>query len=136
MQVSQVVDIKQNKYLLTCNREDQAFIQKHSMRAALMKGNYVSSLRYHIRSHHFDVYQRRCVEAGIEMHHRAVPPELLSPKPAKKTGGTQTTLDAALAKVVVPKEFSKTTLLRAVAQFVVCDNQVSRILMLKKWILS
>lgn len=88
------------------------------------KSNNTSSLRYHIRLH-FKIYKARCEEAKIKMVDRAIPPELLDTTKPKVKVKTQSTLDAALLNLTWPKEFSKAEVLRAVAEFVVCDDQVS-----------
>ena len=66
------------------------------------------------------------------MNHRAVPPEILDVSKKKKKGGVQLKLDPELLKVVRPKEFTKEEILHCVAQFIVCDEQVS-LRLFKKW---
>jgi hypothetical protein len=60
------------------------------------------------------------------MNHRAVPPEVLNANAKGKKKGKQMTLDGVVLKVDVPKEFTPQRILHAVAQFVVCDDQVSQ----------
>ena len=74
----------------------------------------------HICSH-FDVYKERCEEKGIPMNHHAIPQGLVK-KQAKR--GTQQTLEDAFQKVAV-KEFLRDEVLKAVTEFVVCNNQVN-----------
>jgi DNA recombination-dependent growth factor C len=42
----------------------------------------------------------------------------------KKKGKEQLTLDDVVVKEAFPKEFSREAILRAVTQFVICDDQV------------
>ena len=92
--------------------------KKGKRRAFHVGGN--SSCRQHIHSH-FDVYKERCEEKGIPMNHHAIPQGLVK-KQAKR--GTQQMLEDAFQKAAV-KEFLKDEVLKAVAEFVVCDNQVN-----------
>ena len=55
------------------------------------------------------------------MNHHVIPRGLVK-KQAKR--GTQHSLEDAFQKVVV-KEFSRDEVLKAIAEFVVCDNQVN-----------
>ena len=55
------------------------------------------------------------------MHHHATPRDMVK----KQAKGGQQTLAEALQKATKSKEFSRDDALRAVAEFVVCDNQVS-----------
>ena len=66
------------------------------------------------------------------MNHCAVPPEILDASKKKKKGGVQLKLDPELLKVVRPKEFTKEEILHCVAQFIICDEQVS-LRLFKKW---
>lgn len=77
------------------------------------------------------MYKVRCEEAKIAMNHRAIPLEILDAS-RKRKGGTQLKLDPELLKVVRPKEFTKAELLHRLAQFIVCDEQVSLKLFLKR----
>lgn len=81
-----------------------------------------SSCRQHIRSH-FEVYEARCKEEGIIVHHHAVPPAMA--RRNEKVPKGQTRLDGLLEKPTQRmSEFSKAEVLKAVAEFVVCDDQV------------
>ena len=92
-----------------------------ALRKAFFLGNNVSTLRYHIRSH-FTIYQERCRKDGIEIHQRAIPEDT---KVTKRGHGEQTTLDGAMVRPRGPQTFTQLAILRAVAQFIVCDDQVS-----------
>ena len=78
-----------------------------------------SLCRQHIRSH-YDIYKTRCNEQGLKAHHHAIPQEMLK----KEMRMGQQTLAEAFQKVLKLKEFSREAVVRAVGQFVVCDDQV------------
>ena len=59
----------------------------------------------------------------MPMHHRAIPPEVVSAQ-EKKT--KQMTLDGVAVKINIPKEFMPKWILHSIAQFVACDDQVSQ----------
>ncbi len=101
-------------------REDEEFVVNNGKRRAFHVGSN-SSCRQHIRIH-FEVYKARCEEKGLKVHHYAVPREMLK-KNLKMAG--QQTLAQAFQKVSKLKEFSREGVLKAVAEFVVCDDQVS-----------
>ena len=92
---------------------------KKGKRQAFHVGNN-SLYQQHIHNH-FNVYKERCEEKGIPMNHHEIPQGLVK-KQAKR--GTQQTLEDAFQKAVV-KEFSRDEVLKAVAEFVICDNQVN-----------
>ena len=73
----------------------------------------------HIRSH-FEIYKAKCEKKGLKVHHHAIPQEML-----KKKGSGQQMLAQAFQKASKPKEFSRAGALKAVAEFMVCDDQVS-----------
>lgn len=106
------------------DRNDKRFIAKHGKQKAFFKGSN-TSMRHHLRSH-WEEYQKGCLEAGIPLHHYAVPRHIwkkISEK-RKKKGKEQLTLDDVVVKEAFPKEFSHEAILCAVTQFVVCDDQV------------
>lgn len=109
----------------TANSENIKFTAKHGLRGAFKKGNNSSTLRYHCRLH-FEIYQKRCTTAGVAMHHRAIPPDVMTHMDREKAkGGVQSTLDSRMFKIVRPQEFTKADILHSVAMFIVCENQVS-----------
>ena len=63
---------------------------------------------------------------GAKEHHHAVPRAIARErKQAKKEEkGGQRTLDGVFHKASKPNEFSRDVVLKAVAEFVVCDDQV------------
>ena len=76
--------------------------------------------------HHYLLYQERCAEQGLKEHHHTVPRVIARErKQAKKEEkGGQRTLDGVFHKASKPNEFSRDVVLKAVAEFVVCDDQV------------
>ena len=83
-----------------------------------------SICQYHAWSH-WEIYKEKCSQANLTLHHHAVPHDLwaeIMKKPKKKGKGGQQTL--ILPKVVGPKEYIQDDVLHAVAQFMVCDDQV------------
>ena len=72
------------------------------------------------------MYQERCKEENLRENHYAVPRDLVrargKEKREKKAG--QRNLDEMFQKVVKPKEFLRDNVLKAVAEFSVCDDQV------------
>jgi hypothetical protein len=72
------------------------------------------------------VYQERCKEENLHENQHAVPRDLLcareKEKREKKAG--QRNLDEMFQKAEKPKEFSRDNVLKAVAEFAVCDDQV------------
>jgi hypothetical protein len=114
------------KSSLTVNREDKALILKHGRQRAFLTGHN-STCRYHLRGH-WDVYKAACGKASLALHHHAMPRNiweaLVNREKAKdneKKKGQQT---LSLTKITGPKEFTRGGILHAVAQFVVCDDQV------------
>jgi hypothetical protein len=95
-----------------------------SGRCAFFMGSN-TSCRAHIRSH-YEIYKARCEEGGIELNERCIPRQILKKAQLQAVGkstSTQMTLDNVL-EVAKPCEFSKDNILHAVAQLVVCDDQV------------
>jgi len=70
------------------------------------------------------VYKEKCAELGIGENHHALPRALiLAQEEAKKN--VQKKLDGMFQKAPKLCHFSREDVLRAVAEFVVCDDQVS-----------
>jgi len=84
-----------------------------------------SSCQQHIHGH-YSLYKEQCAEQNLEVHHYAVPWEILRKRVKLEKGGRegQHTLNVVFIKPK-PKEFSREGVLKAVAEFVVCDDQVS-----------
>jgi hypothetical protein len=90
-----------------------------------------TSCRQHIRQH-YEIYQKRCREQGLIENYRAVPPQILREREAAKMPKKQTKLDNMVIKEKRPAEFSREGILEAVAKLIACDDQVSRILILRE----
>ena len=91
------------------------------------------SCRQHIQSH-FEIYKAGCMAKGLKVHHHAMPWNLL--KKNLKKG--QKTLVQASQKVSKLKEFLREGVLKAVAEFVICDDQVGAhawcgVRLIQKW---
>ena len=80
-------------------------------------------MRYHIRRH-YKLYLSRCKEAGIEEHHWAIDRAIWVKMNAKTGRKQQTKLDGMFDKSIVPKEFTKDSILDAVAKFITVENEV------------
>ena len=90
-----------------------------------MGGN--SSCRLHVRVH-YNLYKEKCQTTEIPVHHHAIPWDIWRNIVVKKEGKkiqVQQTLDMSLTKIIGPKEFTRDGILHAVAQHVVCDDQMS-----------
>lgn len=107
-------------------RQNEALVKRYGKRKAFIAGHN-STDRYHVRLH-FDIYKTKCKEAGLPVHHHAIPRDIwkkLQEKAQGKTKGTgQQTLDASFKRVDVPKGFTQDGILHAVAKFVAVDDQV------------
>ena len=103
-------------------RDDKKYIQKHTKWRVFHTGSN-SSCRQHIRGH-YTLYKERCRELGLTEHHHAVPREIAKAEEKKLLKGGQQRLDDVFQRAV-PKEFSRQGILKAVAEFVVCDDQVT-----------
>ena len=111
------------KYLPWIQRDDEAYVAKYGKWKTFHVGSNLSC-RQHIRSH-YAVYQKRCAEQDLKEHHHAVPQAIArAKKEAKKqeSKGQQTL--TGFWKTLKPGEFSKEAVLKVVAEFVVCDDQV------------
>ena len=107
-------------------RSNEPLVKKKGLQAAFITGGN-STCRYHVRKH-YNVYSTKCKEAGIAEHHWAVDHnvwEAMQAKAAGKVGKTQSKIDAMFGKGSLLKEFTRDSILYAIVQFVVCNNQVS-----------
>jgi hypothetical protein len=72
----------------------------------------------------------QCDEQGLRVHHHAVPPAIarMNEKNEKTTVNLkgQLRLDGVFLKAPKTREFKRNDALKAIAEFVVCDDQVSR----------
>lgn len=107
-------------------------VSRHNQEFLLKKGKWKvfhmganSLCRPHICGH-YNIYQAKCAERGIKENHYAVPHKVKSGRSeAKKLEQIgQQTLDSMM-KVPQAKDFSRENVLKSVADFVVCDDQVS-----------
>ncbi len=116
------------------NREDPKKRATSGRRAGWYVGGN-STCRRHIVSLHYGVYVARCKEGGIKETEQATPKKVWAAKITKETkekerkkatGGAQLqlTLDSVVQKVETPTAFSRTAILDAVTQHVVCGDQV------------
>ena len=98
---------------------------KHGRRKAFYTGGNFTCHR-HIRSH-YNLYKEWCQANNIPENHHAIPPHLLTEKKAELKLKGQTTLDGKFAKGTGQAQtFSRDDVLKSVAEFVVCDDQVSQ----------
>jgi hypothetical protein len=102
-------------------------VKSKGLRRAFFCGSN-TSCRQHIRQH-YTIYQQRCKDEGVTENHRAIPPQILKEREAAKKPKKQTNLDGIVIKEQRPAEFSRDSILEAVAKFVACDDQVSRIIL-------
>jgi hypothetical protein len=81
---------------------------------------------------HYELYKERCAELGLKESHHAIPRDIvrakLEEKKQKKDG--QQKLDGIARKASQLVEFSREGVLKAVAEFIVCDNQVGVVIIL------
>ena len=106
-------------------RKDEELLAKFGKQKAFHTGSN-SSCRQHIRSHYV-LYKAWCAEREIPEHHHTLLRELLKAKQqVKKKGKEQPGIDEMLQHGASKRrEFSRDDVMRAIAEFVVCDNQVS-----------
>lgn len=92
-----------------------------------------SSCCCHIASMHYPLYVKRCKEAGIRETEQVTPKKIWAARLAKEKekmkkaengAPLQLTLDGVVQKVETPTAFSRTAILDAVTQHVVCGDQV------------
>lgn len=95
---------------------------KRTLRACFLRGSN-TTCRGHIASHHFEEYEKRCNAATpkLELNFRCVPEEVKRMRQQKVKA--QKTLGFPVVKA--PKEFTRETILEAVARHIACDDQVS-----------
>jgi hypothetical protein len=110
-------------------RTDPDILKTKGLRRAFFCGSN-TTCRQHIRQH-YPIYQQRCEEQGLKENYRAVPPHILREREAAKKPKKQTNLDSIVIKEKRPTEFSRDRILEAVAKLITCDDQVSRILILR-----
>jgi len=72
------------------------------------------------------LYKKRCQDANIPVNHYAIPPKIAQAQEEGKMEKSQAKLNNML--VDHPEAFTKEGTLHAMAQFVACDDQVSRLL--------
>ena len=85
-----------------------------------------SSCRQHICLHYKE-YQQRCADGNITENEHAIPRDVLAAKKGQVKlvqCDTQTSLDGTFMKVAVLRVFSREDVLKSIAEFVVCDDQV------------
>jgi Mn-containing catalase len=97
--------------------------KREGMQKAFLKGSN-SSCRGHARQH-WELYQLKCKENDIPIHHWAIPRVIWKAREKERQlKGKQPKLDGTFERVTGPKEFTRDGVLHAVAQFVACDDQV------------
>jgi hypothetical protein len=72
---------------------------------------------------HYKFYQAKCKELGNTEHHYAIPRKLLDLQ-SNGLKGKQMKIDRLFQKAEKKQEFSRDTVLHAVAEFIVCDDKV------------
>jgi hypothetical protein len=103
------------------SRDDEIFIKQNGKRKVFHLGSN-SSCCQHICGH-YKFYQTKCKELGITEHHYAIPCELLDLQ-SNGLKGKQMKIDGLFQKVEKKQEFSRDSVLHAVAEFIVCDDHV------------
>jgi hypothetical protein len=102
-------------------REDKDLIKREGSQKAFLKGSN-SSCRQHARKH-WEIYQKKCEDAEIPVHHWAIPRQVWN-EMGKKEGKAREKLDNVFEKLTGPREFTRDGILHTVAQFIACDDQV------------
>src|SRR6267154_4203866 len=102
-------------------RDNEIFVKQNGKRKAFHLGSN-SLCRQHIHGH-YEFYQAKCKELGITEHHYAISRELLNLQ-SNGLKGKQMKIDGLFQKAEKQQEFSRDSVLRAVAEFIVCDDQV------------
>ena len=114
------------------SRENPKILAIEGRRAGWYTGGN-SSCRRHIASMHYRLYVKRCKEGGIRETEQATPKKIWAArlvkekekmKKAESGAPLQLTLDGVVQKVETPTTFSRTAILDAVTQHVVCGDQV------------
>ena len=107
---------------LLFNREDEVFVQKFGKRKTFHLGSN-SSCHQHICVH-YEMYQQCCATDNILENHHAVPWEILDAQQDMKKDSEQTSLDGLFPKCPGPRAFLQDEVLKCMAEFIVCDDQV------------
>ena len=97
-------------------------MEKHGKRKAFYTGGN-STCRRHIHTHYKE-YKARCEAANISEIEHAIPRNIVAERKKEVMSG-QMTLDREFKKVAV-RAFSRDDVLKSIAEFVVCDDQVSQ----------
>jgi hypothetical protein len=118
MQVS-FCSLAEYSHHLPCNRVK--VVKGDGLQKCFLVGSN-STLCQHYRQH-YELYKERCDEANIPVNHRAIPPKIVQ---MGRKDSTQTTLDDRVVNVNWPENFKHKGLLHAMAQFIACNDQVSR----------
>ena len=74
------------------------------------------------------MYKTKCAELKVPEHHHAIPREIVRANIEAKKRAKEGQLNLGgmfLQKTVAVKEFSREDVLHTVAEFIVCDDQVS-----------
>ena len=108
------------------HRQDPEFLAKYGRRKVFHVGSN-SSCHQHIRSHYAQ-YCEHCAERKIPENHYTVPRQVEKARQGVKNAleRGQMSLDTILQKTSKVQGFSKEGVLKAVVEFVVCDDQVRR----------
>lgn len=134
MQVSSKTCAREGHHLHMLERDDMNYIQKHGRRKAFHVGSN-SSCCQHIRRH-YKLYKEHCAELGLKENHHAIPRDIVKArveaKKQKKDG--QQKLDGIIQKASQPTEFSREGVLKAVAEFIICDDQVGMWIVYTEWV--
>ncbi|EKM48237.1 uncharacterized protein PHACADRAFT_189225 [Phanerochaete carnosa HHB-10118-sp] len=121
------VTIEIGRWCTVCRDDLKAKGFKHRPRGWLVGGN--SSLRRHIASRHYSLYQTRCKEADIKESKEAIPSKVRKAREAVAAAASKTTktavqssLDGVVQKLAKIPEFNKWTVLDAVSTLIVVCN--------------
>jgi hypothetical protein len=94
-------------------------------RDAFLAGS-TSTCRGHIRQH-YDIYLARCKKEDLQPYPYAMPRDLWKKlqEEEKAKGSGEQKIDGLFPRAPLVNEFSRDEALHAVAQLIVCDDQVS-----------
>jgi len=113
---------------LSCTiRANKGVIKGGEKKAFFTGGN--SSCQAHI-CQHYEIYNAQYKDGNILENHHPLPWQLYQMKVDRAKGGTQQTLDRALEKSVDVKLYMHDGVTHTVAQFIMCDDQMSAIVIL------
>ena len=104
---------------IPCNRDNEVFVQKRGKRKVFHLGSNLSC-HQHIRTH-YEEYRQCCAADNIPENHHAVPWEVLD---AQKKDGAQTSSVSMFAKSPGLRAFLCDEVLKCMAEYIVCDDQV------------